>query len=94
MIGLFPLPWSPALALTRNEADYRRERIMAYAPGTLLAFLVDLGEQMGSVAFPWEHPQFAQLSSRIREQLDHARNFSEVIHCAQLLYNLMLAQKG
>jgi hypothetical protein len=87
-------PKQASLVLTRKEADYLRERIMAHAPGTLLAFLVDLGEHMDGVAFPWEYPQFAQLSSRIREQLNHARNFSEVIHGAQLLYNLMLAQKG
>jgi hypothetical protein len=59
---------------------------------TLLAFLVDRGELAQDTAFPWEHHQFNQFPMSIRTQLEHARNFSELIHGAALLYNLLLAQ--
>lgn len=80
-------------ALTAVEAEYLRERIMTRVPDTLLAFLVDEGRPGDPVDFPWEHPQAASFPAHIREQLAHARNFSEVIHGAALLYNLMLARR-
>ncbi|MBZ5538185.1 MAG: DUF6361 family protein [Acidobacteriia bacterium] len=95
-----PLPHAPGgfpdqstFRLKPTEAEYLRERIMARLPGTLLAFLVDRGHKSDPVDFPWEHPQHAEFPARCREQLEHARNFSEMIHGAQLLYNLLLAEK-
>ena len=44
--------------------------------------------------FLWEHPHCANLAPKLREILDHARNFSEVMHGAPLLYNLMLAEQA
>lgn len=58
----------------------------------MLAFMVDQGELAEDTVFPWQHHQFKQFPAHIRDQLDHARNFSEVIHGAALLYNLMLAE--
>ncbi len=94
------LPQSPgdfpekvSLKLTVREAEYLYDRIMARVPRTLLAFLVDRGKDQVPVEFPWEHAQFGELPAHIREQLEHGRNFSEVIHGAALLYNLMLAEK-
>ena len=40
------------------------------------------------------YPQQDQFPTNIRNQLTHAQNFSDVIHGAALLYNLMLAEKG
>ena len=82
-----------SLKLTVREAEYLYDRIMARVPGTLLAFLVDRGKDQVPVEFPWEHAQFGEFPAHIREQLEHGRNFSEVIHGAALLYNLMLAEK-
>ena len=76
------------------EADYLRERIMTRQSGSLLAFLVDRGLPKVRPLFPWAHPQLAELPPANREQLAHARNFSELIHGAPLLYNLMLAEKA
>lgn len=76
------------------EAEYLRERIMTRQPGSLLAFMVDRGLPKVQPMFPWEHPQLAALPAANREQLVHAQNFSEVIHGASLLYNLMLAEKA
>jgi hypothetical protein len=78
--------------LTRSEAEYLRERILACVPNTLLAFLVDRGRLTHRVSFPWEHEQYKDFPSRVREQLYHALNFSEAAHGAPLLYNLMLAE--
>jgi hypothetical protein len=65
---------------------------MSSAKDTLLFFLVDQGEPSDSVSFPWEHPQVGDLPNNIKEQMAHAKYFSESIHGAALLYNLMLAQ--
>lgn len=86
------IPRGASLRLTQGEARYLRERIVTSAPRTLLAFLVDRGIPTAAVDFPWEHPQYAEFSERVREALDHSRNFSEVIHGSALLYNLMLAE--
>ena len=85
-------PKGVSFKLEKSEAEYLRERLMSYAKNTLLSFLVDEGLPTERVDFPWMHPQVGELPARIREQLDHARNFSESIHGAAILYNLMLAR--
>jgi len=87
-------PAAPNLALTKEEAVYLRERIVHRTPGTLFEHLVTRtkANEADSVEFPWMHPRFAEFSDRIRDQLHHARNFSEVMHGANLLYNLCLAE--
>ncbi len=85
-------PRNVSLRLMAHEARYLRERILTYVPQSMLAFLVDEGRMAASTDFPWAHPQLAEFPPRIREQLEHARNFSEGIHGAALLYNLMLAE--
>lgn len=44
------------------------------------------------VAFLWEHPRLGDMPTQLREQVEHARIFSEVMHGAALLYNLLLAE--
>ena len=78
--------------LTKVEAGYLREAILRNASGTLLAFLVDEGEIAEDTDFAWQHHQFDAFPSKTQKQLQHARNFSEIIHGAALLYNLMLAE--
>lgn len=86
-------PKGVSFRLSRHEAEYLRERIMSHAAGSLLSFLVDRG-QVSKAAFPWEHPQAPEFPSIVQEQLAHARQFSEIINGAALLYNLMLAEEG
>lgn len=79
--------------LSPAEAEYLRDRILASAPRSLLALLV--GERIdpgGQVPFAWAHPECIDFPARIQEQLAHARQFSEVIYGAALLYNLLLAE--
>ncbi len=80
--------------LRPQESEYLRERIMSRQTGSLLAFMVDRGLPKVQISYPWEYPQLAALPAANREQLSHAKNFSEVIHGAPLLYNLMLAEKA
>jgi len=80
-------------SLTAVESTYLRERILATAPASLLAFLVrqelDADED---VQFAWMHPDFAEFPATNKEQLVHAERFSTVMHGAALLYNLLLAE--
>jgi hypothetical protein len=85
-------PRNVSLGITATEAKYLRERILTHASQTMLAFLVSEGALAEPVAFPWEHPQLKEFPAHVREQLEHARHFSEAIHGAALLYNLMLAE--
>jgi len=85
-------PNEATLALSQAEADYLRERIQTHARNTLMAFWVSRRNHPPHAAFPWElvddhHPD------HLRDQLVHARNFSESIHGAALLYNLLLAEQ-
>ena len=102
--GFPPASWDPNLPkappgfpkgatfrLTPPEARYLRERIIFNHRDSLLAFLVDECEPT-ETTFAWEHPQRAWFREPFREQLLHARLFSEGMHGAQLLYNLLLAE--
>lgn len=80
-------------ALRPVEAEYLQERILAVAPGGFLAHLIVSGKRDLDVSFAWEHPAAATAPPAVREHLDHARTFSEVMHGAALLYNLLLAEE-
>lgn len=79
--------------LTREEAEYLRDRIVFEVPDSMLAHLVD-EELPAAVDFPWQHPALSEFPPHLREWLVHARNLSETLHGAPLLYNLMLAEKA
>ncbi len=82
------------LALTRQEAEYLHDRIVTNCGQSLLAFLVDRTTLGEAVSFIWLHPASGQFPQRLQLQVEHARNFSEVMHGAALLYNLMLSEKS
>ena len=85
-------PQVATLRLTREEAEYLRERILANAPGTLFAHLVGLSEPFAEADSPWAGAFVPELPERLARQIGHARLFSEVMNGAALLYNLMLAK--
>jgi len=108
IIGAHGANWDPALppapeafpegarfALSRLEAEYLRDKI-AVAPGTrdtVLRHLVVKGEPWeGWIDYVWEHPQADAFPAEAKKRVAHARAFSEAIHGAPLLYNLMLAE--
>jgi hypothetical protein len=78
--------------LSDSEAEYILERIRTRARDSLLAFLI-AREVPTAVAAPWLHPELGLAPGEIRRQVEMGRIFSEVMHGAALLYNLMLAQK-
>lgn len=86
-------PEGATFDLTTEEAEYLRDRVLARVPKSLLAFLIDADGAEAEVDFPWEHPLHAEFPSPLQELLKHARNFSESIHGAAYLYNLMLAEQ-
>lgn len=93
------LPSAPAgfpndvdLSLTYQEAAYLRERIQTQAPNTLFAFWAGNYTPPPQSPFPW-HLADENYPSHLREQLNHAQNFSENIHGAALLYNLLLSEQ-
>lgn len=79
--------------LSLEEAEYLQERIMATVGDSLLGHLVATSGPGAEARFPWEHPDQEGFPDHIREQLEHARNFSEAMWGAALLYNLLLARK-
>ncbi|MBK7923177.1 MAG: hypothetical protein IPJ95_06015 [Gemmatimonadetes bacterium] len=97
--GLPPAPTnfpkcSLSLTLTRREAGYLHEQILTHCRGTLLAHLVDRCSPVTDVLLVWQHPESGGFPQNVQERLTHARNFSEVINGAALLYNIMLAERG
>ena len=86
-------PEHATLNLTREEGEYLRERIIHTRPYSLFRFLADLEPAPEDVPFPWNHSAIAHAPALLRDQIEHARNFSEVMHGAALLYNLILARK-
>jgi hypothetical protein len=93
------LPPAPAgfpdgadLQLTAPEADYLRERITHARPNSLFRYFADLEDEPPELGFPWEHPALDGAPAILCDQLEHARNFSEVIQGAALLYNLILSR--
>lgn len=85
-------PANADLSLRRKDAAYLRERLLLNCSESLPAYLVDRCAPVDDVDFAWLHPQAAEFPARLREWLTHARNFSEAMHGAALLYNLMLAE--
>lgn len=89
-------PKACSLRLTHREADYLAERVRLspMSSGSLLAELIAQGQRSTNVPFVWQHSHVAALPPNLRELLDHAQNFSEVMHGASLLYNLVLAEQA
>lgn len=78
-------------ALSREEAEFIRDRIQVECPDSLLSFLVLHGDPADSQA-PWDHPDYGRFSDQHKELLSNARLFSEVMHGAALSYNIQLAR--
>ena len=77
----------------RDQATYLSERITRSCPRSLLSFLIERGLRCDGAEMIWAHPQLADFPDRLRLQVDHARNFSEIMHGPALMYNLLLSQK-
>lgn len=80
--------------LTRDEAEFLRDRILDTAGSSYLGWLIVHGFDSDPV-FPWNSSLHSTLPPEIAEALAHARDFSILHRGAAILYNLLLArQKG
>lgn len=86
-------PAKASFKLHYTDAEYLKERLQLSCPGSMLAFLVQHDFSEYNAPFVWLHPAANLLPSALRDRLFHARNFSETMAGAPLLYNLMLAEK-
>lgn len=67
------------------------DRAVVSHPHSLLAFL--MREQAYAEAeFIWQHPAYSDFPRACQKLLSHARLFSETMHGAAVLYNLMLSE--
>lgn len=87
-------PRIASFALRSEDAAYLRDRVLVSHRESLLAFLLLCEQQVANVPFPWALPREIALPPTVLNVLHHARNFSESIHGAALLYNLMLAERA
>lgn len=79
--------------LSPAEVAYITDRIHFSSRGSLLAQIIDLQELVDDASrFPWEHVNPEAFDETTASTLMHARNFSEALQGAALLYNLMLAE--
>lgn len=83
-------PEQAFFSMTQAEASYLREQVVLHCPGSLIAYLVQEQIEVDDIAFAWDLP--IKLPPQLAEWVAHARNFSEIMHGAALLYNLMLAE--
>jgi hypothetical protein len=85
---------STTLALRWEDAEFLAERIVTAAPDSLPAFLLRSRAEVSESPLPWDVPGLDALDPELRRRLDHARRFSQVMHSAPLVYNLMLGEQA
>lgn len=85
-------PNKAAFSLTRPEAEFLREQIQTHSHNSLMEFWVGSKTPPPWSEFPWEVIT-SNFPQSLLDQLAHAQNFSESIHGAALLYNLLLAEQ-
>lgn len=85
-------PDNLSLSLTRAEAHFFREQLRIRADDSLLRHLIEFNEDIPDIRYPWEHPRISEFPSYLQRWLEQAQFYAELMHGAQLLYNLMLAK--
>ena len=88
----FPKSIPDGFSLQPNEAAWLRDRILDEAAGSLFAHLAVRRPTAESPA-PWADAAALSVDGEAHELLADARAFSALMHGAQLLYNLLLAEE-
>jgi Family of unknown function (DUF6361) len=90
----FPRHPQTGFELSRAEAGWLQERLLASTEGTLLHHLASDGHrpQRGWAA-PWEDPACYTSPPQVLALLEHARLFSLAVQGAAFLYNLLIAER-
>lgn len=82
-----------SFALTQEEAEFIKDRLLASHPNSLLTWLAHRGD--GAAASDiWEHPSLASFAEAHQVLVHHAKLVSDVLHGAALLYNLLLSERA
>ena len=91
----FPGEVESGFSMTRAEASWLHERILASSPTSYLAHLLTSGLDVNvfDIGAPWDHPALDKSSADTRSLVEHARLFSLTIHGAALLYNLLVSEE-
>ncbi len=84
-------PDEATLDVTREEAEFLRDRIVTEHPDSLLAWLA-LHPTRTDVPHLWDHPLAGRLSDEHARALRHARIFSGVMEGAPILYNRLVCE--
>jgi hypothetical protein len=87
----FPDEVPTGFAMSRNEAGWLRDRMLASSPGTMLEYALQHRPDRNS-AVPWEDSVLQLADGERANILDDARRFSILLNGASLLYNLLLAE--
>lgn len=94
-VGMPPAPpdvlENVGFRLTSEEAGFLIDRLVDSQPNSLLTHLAKAGRH-ADCEFIWEHPDLATFPRAARRLVEHAEVFSQVMHGASLLYNLMLSE--
>lgn len=89
--GLFE---STNFTIRREEAEFLVERIYQDCPNTLLAALFTHGiSRIRPSSLPWQLGGLEGLDPELQRDIEEARRFSLGMEGANLLYNLMLAER-
>ena len=84
-------PQAADFALTAEESDFLRSRILERCGGTLLSWLAQEGSSLLDEQF-WNEPAALHAPPEMLDQIELARRFSLHVEGAPLLYNLLLAE--
>lgn len=79
--------------LTDEEAQFIIDRLVAARPDCLLTWLARRRDA-GTADAIWMHPSLSDFTLRDRALVHHAHQFSDVMHGAALLYNLLLSERA
>lgn len=85
-------PEGANFSLTSEEAEYLSDRVRQRVSKSLLAYMIGHRVETVDVDFPWLLPVVPSLPQELGRVIDNAWHFSEVMHGAALLYNLLLAE--
>lgn len=86
-------PRAISFKLTQQESRFFLEQLDHHAADSLLHYLVRQRKIVETVEKPWLHPDLADMPATLRPWMHDGMCYSELMHGAQLLYNMMLAEK-
>lgn len=85
--------FTTTFSLTEEEAGFLRDRLAATAPESIFFQLARSGDE-GECQMIWQHPQASSWPENRGGVVHQAKIFSDLMHGASLMYNLMLSEQA